>query len=234
LNEERTVYQVVQACLDYADDVLVVDGGSEDRTCEVAASNGARVACLGRRGKGLAVQYAIDTEDAEILVFIDADGSHCPADIPMLLDPIISGEAELVIACRFTGGSDELENDGGHFVRSLGTRALHALVNACLRVDLTDIQNGFRAIRTDVARDLDLREPGFCIEQEMAIKCLRKGYRVINVPSYEYRRLYGKSRLCLWRVAPRCIWNAAVLLMGSIPSNTVNSRLGCCGVRRQG
>lgn len=225
LNEEKTVGNVIKGCLNYVNDVLVIDGSSKDGTCETASSCGARVVQLRQRGVGHAFQYAIATENADVLLFIDADGSHCPTDIPRLLAPIIRGGADLVVASRVTGGSDELDSDLWHLPRALGTKWIQALVNICFHVKLTDIQNGFRAVKTTVAKELGLREQGFCIDQEMAIRCLSKGFRITNIPSHEYRRCYGKSRLCLWRVAPRCLWNLAVLLMGHLFSNSTKLRL---------
>ncbi|MDO8589605.1 MAG: glycosyltransferase family 2 protein [Armatimonadota bacterium] len=216
LNEEKSIARVVRGCLDHADEALVIDGGSTDRTRAAAHEAGARVVSLERRGKGLATRHAIATADSEILVFIDADGSHCPKDIPALTEPIARGDADLVIGSRATGGSDELDRDHGHLLRALGSRAILMLVNAVFGTRLTDMQNGFRAVRTDVARDLGLREDGFCIEQEMVIRCLSKGYRVTNTPSHEYRRLYGKSRLRLWPFAPKCAWNLISLLTHSL------------------
>ncbi len=214
LNEVQTVGEVVKGSLKFVDDVLVVDGGSEDDTCKVAVSSGARCVCVGRVGKGVAVRYAIATAEADVLVFIDGDGSHDPGDIPLLLEPIIRGEADLVIGSRLSGGSDELQDGRGHLIRALGTRALQALVNARFRTRLTDIQNGFRAVQTQVARNLGLGERGFCVDQEMSLRCLRKGYPVANVPSHEFHRRYGKSHLNLWTAWPRFVWNAIALLFG--------------------
>jgi glycosyltransferase involved in cell wall biosynthesis len=214
LNEEKTVAAVVQRCLPYATEVWVVDGGSEDGTCEAAARGGARIVQVNRRGKGLAYQAAIAQADADILVFVDADGSHRPEDIPRLLAPILREEADLVIASRVTGGSDELYGQLDHLPRVLLMKIQRYLVNGCLGSRLTEIQNGFRAIRTAVAREFRLQERGFEIEQEMAIRSLRMGYRVANVPSHEDRRLFGRSRLRLWRVAPRGAWRTMVLLLG--------------------
>ena len=208
LNEERTIGWVVRSCLEHVDEVLVVDGGSRDQTCEVAQASGARLLRLGCRGKGLAERAGIREVDSGLLVFIDADGSHRPRDIPRLLEPILRGEADLVIGCRVTGGSDELDGQLDRLPRAIGCRLVQACVNLCLGVRLTDIQNGFRCIRAGVARSLPIRHLGFAFDQEMSIRCLRMGYRVVNVPSHEDRRLYGKSRLCLW--------NAVTLLLGAL------------------
>jgi glycosyltransferase involved in cell wall biosynthesis len=217
IDEEATVAEVVRGCREHVEDVVVVDGGSRDSTTRVAAAAGARVVRLERRGKGFALRHAIAHEEADALVFVDADGSHEPGDIPALVAPIAEGRADLVIASRATGGSDELGRDVGHLIRGLGSRAILAAVNRRFGVDLSDIQNGFRALRTDVARGLGLREAGFCIEQEMAVKCLGDGRRVLNVPSHEFPRRHGRSRLCLWTAWPRFAWSAAVLLLGPTP-----------------
>jgi len=211
LNEAASIGDVIEATLRYVPDVLAMDGGSEDGTSRIAAQAGARVVECLRKGKGHALRQAIADEAADILVFIDADGSHDAADIPRLIEPIARGEVDLVVGSRVPGGSDELDHDPGHAVRALGTHVLQAIVNLRFATHLTDMQNGFRAIRTPVARDLALREPGFCIEEEMVIQCLRRGYRVLNVPSHEYRRRHGRSKLRVWAEGPRFLWTVLSL-----------------------
>jgi len=213
LNEAPSVAEVIRGTLEHVPDVLVIDGGSDDGTCEVAGECGARVVEFPERGKGRALQHTIATEDADILLFIDADGSHDPADIPRLLEPILAGEADLVIGSRITGGSDELDDDRGHLIRALGSNIIQKAINLRFGSDLTDVQNGYRAIRTSVARDLELREPRFCIEQEMAMQCLRRGYRVVNVPAHEYERTHGRSRIRVWAEWPKYVWNAISLTL---------------------
>ncbi|MEZ5397870.1 MAG: radical SAM protein [Bryobacterales bacterium] len=215
LNEVNTVREVVEGCRKHVHEILVIDGGSNDGTQDAAKSSGARVISLDTKGKGAAYQFAIRKGSADVLVFIDGDGSHSPADIPKLVNPILLNQAELVIGSRVLGGSDELYQDPGHLVRIIGTGVLQAFVNWRLNADLSDIQNGFRAIKTTIAQDLNLNEQGFCIDQEMVLKCLRFGYRVLNVPSHEFRRRYGKSKLNLWKSWPKFLWNAGSLVLGS-------------------
>ncbi len=207
LNEAPSVGPIVEGCLPHVDEVVLMDGGSTDGTCEVATDMGARCVVLEMRGKGRAICHAINTEEADILVFIDADGSHDPDDIPRLLAPILSDASDLVIGDRLAGGSDELHGSADHILRFIGSWLIRALINVRFGVHLGDVQNGYRAIRADVARTLDLREPIFTIEQEMAMKALLRSYRVTNVPSHEYRRTHGVSRLSAPRHGWRYVWN---------------------------
>ena len=207
LNEAPSVSPIIEGCLPHVDEVVLMDGASTDSTCEIATKLGARCEVLELRGKGRAICHAINTEEADILVFIDADGSHDPDDIPRLLAPILSDDSDLVIGDRHAGGSDELHGSGDHILRFIGSWLIRALINVRFGTRLGDVQNGYRAIRADVARTLDLREPVFTIEQEMAMKALLRGYRITNVPSHEYRRTHGVSRLSAPRHGWRYVWN---------------------------
>ena len=104
-NEEGLIAEIIEAARPHADEILVVDGHSTDRTREIASEMGARVVLDAGRGKGEALRRSFVEARHEILVFIDADGSHEPKDIPRLVEPILRGEAELVIASRTRGGA---------------------------------------------------------------------------------------------------------------------------------
>jgi len=196
-NEAETLAKVIEDVRRYADDLLVVDGHSADRTAEVARAAGARVVLDGGKGKGDAVRTAMREATGEILVFVDADLSHESSDIPKLLAPIVAGEADLVVGSRPRGGSDEMTGDLDRFIRWLGQQIIMLGINYRYNVRLTDSQNGFRAIRKDVLRDLDLKENITTVEQEMVMKALRKGYRAAEVPSHEYERSAGRSKVSL-------------------------------------
>jgi hypothetical protein len=93
------------------------------------------------------------------------------------------------------GGSDELHGTFNKFVRMIGTNFLALLVNMKWKTKLSDIENGFRAIRRSVFDRIQLRSFGFTIEQEMVMKCLKNQFRVLEVPSHEYERKSGLSKL---------------------------------------
>jgi glycosyltransferase involved in cell wall biosynthesis len=191
----------------FVDEVVVVDGHSTDNTRVIAEREGARVLLDHGKGKGDGIRTAIQQVDTDILVFLDADGSHDPHDIPRLIQPILDDEADLVVGSRGRGGSDELHGDVQKLLRMVGADLILIAINYRWNVRLTDSQNGFRAIRADVARALNLKENITTIEQEMTMKCLKKGYRVSEVPTHEYARRYGKSVIVLRKVWYRYIWS---------------------------
>ncbi|MFQ5963084.1 MAG: glycosyltransferase family 2 protein [Candidatus Scalinduaceae bacterium] len=206
-NEEKTIGEVINTVKSYGDEILVVDGHSTDLTREIAEEQGAKVVLDNGKGKGDGIRVAIEKVSGSIIVFIDADGSHDPQDIPKLLAPILEGNADLVMGSRMTGGSDELHGSIGEVARLLGSVIITLGINYRYGVRLTDYQNGFRAIKTSVARAIGLKEDITTIEQEMAIKCLKKGFAVTEVPTHEYKRKYGDSRINLRKVWYRYIYS---------------------------
>jgi len=206
-NEEATVGRVIESSAPHCDELLLIDGNSSDSTREIAEAHGVAIFRDAGRGKGDGIRKAIEVASGESLVFIDADGSHDPEDIPDLTAPILAGQADLVVGSRWTGGSDELGGDIGKFIRSTGSSIITLSINYRWGVRLTDSQNGFRAISTQAARAVTLRENIFTIEQEMIMECLRRGFRVLEVPTHEYRRESGDSQIVVWKVGHRYVWS---------------------------
>lgn len=205
-NEEGLIGEIVDSVRPYGE-VLVVDGHSTDRTREIAQQHGARVVLDGGKGKGQAIRQSLRDATTEILVFIDADGSHDPRDIPALVAPIAAGEADLVIASRGRGGSDELHGTIEHLIRYVGSQLIMLAINYRWNVRLTDSQNGFRAIRRDVGLALNLRSNLTTIEQEMLMRALKLGYRVGEIASHEYERRWGVSKVVVWKLWSAYLWS---------------------------
>ena len=200
-NEAPSIATVVQRCHGFAKDVIVVDGRSTDGTAEVAAGVGATVIVESSPGKGSALRTAIPKVRTEVVVVIDADGSHDPEDIPRLVEPIRAGTADHVSASRLMGGSSELHGGFDEFCRLAGSAFVTAWINVRFGTRLSESQNGFRAIRTSVLRQLGLRERTTTIEQEMIMKTLMRGFRMAEVPSHEHARVHGQSHIRVWRAA---------------------------------
>ena len=208
-DEEGLIGEIIDAVRPHADEILVIDGHSTDRTRAIAVEKGARVVLDGGRGKGEALRRSFAEARGQILVFIDADGSHEPNDIPRLVAPIRRGEAELVIASRTRGGSDELHGTVEQLLRYIGSQLIMLVINYRWRVRLTDSQNGFRAIRRDVALALDLKSDLTTIEQEMLMRALKRRCRVVEVASHEYERRWGVSKVRVWRLWWAYLWSLA-------------------------
>jgi dolichol-phosphate mannosyltransferase len=206
-NEEGAIAEILDAVRPYANEILVIDGHSTDGTREIAAARNARVLLDAGRGKGEALRRSFSAASHEILVFIDADGSHDPHDIPKLLAPIRRNEAEMVIGSRTRGGSDELHGTAEQLLRYVGSQLIMLAINYRFGVRLTDSQNGFRAIRKDVAAALGARANLTTIEQEMLMRALKRGCRVVEVPTHEFERKCGVSKVSVWRLWLAYLWS---------------------------
>lgn len=207
LDEARTIGAVIDGARAHGDEVLVLDGGSRDETPALAAGRGARVVKDGGGGKGKAIRLAATEARGDVIVFLDADGSHDPADIPRLLAPIRRGEADHVTGSRLLGGSSELHGGFDEFLRLAGSAFITACINWKFGVRLSDSQNGFRAIRRDTLLALALRSDSTTIEQEMIGRTLTLGGRMAEVPAHEHARKAGESHVDPVRDAPRYLWS---------------------------
>jgi dolichol-phosphate mannosyltransferase len=205
-NEAGLIGEIVDSVRAYGE-VLVIDGHSTDATREIAQAHGARVVLDAGRGKGQAIRQSLRDATTDIIVFIDADGSHDSKDIPALVAPIAAGTADLVIASRGRGGSDELHGTIGQFIRYVGSQLIMLAINYRWGVRLSDSQNGFRAIRRDVGLALDLKSNLTTIEQEMLMRALKRGYRVSEIASHEYERRWGTSKVVVWKLWWAYLWS---------------------------
>jgi len=207
LNEAATVGGIIRRCRRYADEIVVIDGHSKDKTREIAEDIGAKVVLDHKKGKGEALRYSVSHVTGDIIVFIDADGSHNPDDIPKLIQPIVDNTADHVSGSRLIGGSSELHGGFDECFRLMGSSFITACINWKFDVKLSESQNGFRAIRTKVIKQLELRENITTIEQEMIIKTLKRGFRMAEVPTHEKKRVAGYSKIRLKKVWFRYVYS---------------------------
>jgi glycosyltransferase involved in cell wall biosynthesis len=180
-NEENYVANVVLGARRFADDVVVIDDGSDDNTAEVARAVGASILSHGiRRGYGECIKSCFNLmkqRNADVLVTIDADGQHVPDEIPRLLIPIINGEAEVVIGSRFLGEKTNIPS-----YRKFGINLITFLCNFCSQVKYTDAQSGFRAYSKEVLEKVNIKGKGMGASVEVLINLREKGFRIKEVP----------------------------------------------------
>ncbi|MCL6481408.1 MAG: glycosyltransferase family 2 protein [Firmicutes bacterium] len=173
--------------------VVVVDNGSRDRTAEVALRRGACVVQEPRRGYGSACLAGIAAlrREVDVVVFMDADGSDDPADLPHLLEPIERGAADLVIGSRVLG-----QREAGALTpqQRIGNAVATALLRLLFDIRATDL-GPFRAIRRSALERLALCEPDFGWTIAMQIRAHQAGLRVVEIPVRYRRRRAGRSKI---------------------------------------
>jgi glycosyltransferase involved in cell wall biosynthesis len=179
-NEELTVRQVVegfQAELPEAE-IYVYDNNSTDRTVEIARQAGARIGIERRQGKGFVVQTMFREVEADVYVMVDGDGTYPPAGVHALLQPVLVGEADMVVGSRLTATSES------EFKRlnRIGNRFFLRTINFIFKRDLSDILSGYRVFNREFAKSIPLFGGGFETETELTIKALARGYRIVELP----------------------------------------------------
>lgn len=200
-DEEAAVGQVVRrvpaTVCGRAVRCLVVDDGSADATCAVAAAAGAEVVSFDEhRGLGAAVRHGLAAGVAAgacVVAFCDADGEYAPEELSRLVAPILAGEADYVVGSRFAGRIRRM-----HAHRRLGNRVLTAVLGFVARTPISDGQSGYRALSTAAAAEAEIIHD-FNYAQVLTLDLLGKGFRYAEVPiSYGFRE-NGRSFVRLGR-----------------------------------
>lgn len=199
--EQETIRQVIELIPDFVDEVIIIDG-STDQTIQRAKSTERKIRVIEQKsgGKGTALRLGFEAVSREILVTLDADLSHDPRAISALIKELVEGNHDLVVGSRFLGHSFDMTP-----LRLI----LNELVNLTLRllfeVNVTETQNGFRAIKKEAVGKMKLRSDGFPIETEMMIKAAKQGFSISEIPIIEYKRKKGTSKLNIFRLGYRIV-----------------------------
>ena len=197
-NEAQTIDDVItrlkatmqKTGLEY--ELIVVDDCSTDRSLELSRNQKARVYSLKQHmGKGYALRVGFLKAKGEIIATIDSDGSHRPEELPLLLSPLLQGQADFIIGSRYL--SNKLTS--AKKLNAIGVRLFNALIEVLTRTRVTDSQSGYRVMKSGILKASRLASSGYEIESEMLVKTARKGFRVKEVPISFEQRTYGRSRL---------------------------------------
>ncbi|HEX3350969.1 MAG TPA: glycosyltransferase family 2 protein [Acetobacteraceae bacterium] len=224
LNEAETIGAVVREIpRTVAREIIVADSGSRDGTPDIARAAGARVVSLAERGYGRACLAAADAADpaCDILVFLDGDGADRGDLMHLLVDPIVTGTHDFVIASRTRG---EREAGSMHWHQVLAGRVAGAGMGVLYDVRYSDMC-AYRAIRREALRKLDMREMTYGWNIEMQMKAARAGLRVLEVPMPYRRRAGGTSKVAgSLRGTMRASWRIAATFVRVAQQSRVEER----------
>lgn len=199
-NEEETIVPVLTRVFESIPDVhevLVVDDASRDATaerCRAFAERESRVRLLRHgenRGKTAALRTAFAETRGDVIVVQDADLEYDPQEIPSLIEPILEGKADVCLGSRF------LVRKAGrvlYFRHFLANKFLTFLSNVLTDLNLTDVETGYKAARSDILRFMIIESTGFGFEIEFVAKCRKLGTRMYEVPISYYGRTYAEGK----------------------------------------
>ena len=205
---ERTMHAVVAQrdrlqALGLGLEIVAVDDASRDATHERLqhlANGGMQGLVIARhaenRGKGAAIRTAREHATGDVAIIQDADLEYDPAEIPVMIKPILDGQADAVVGTRFGGG-------GAHrvlyFWHRVGNQALTLLSNMFTNLNLTDMEVGYKAFTMGAFRLMHLTNDRFGIEPEIVARLSQMGARVYEVPISYYGRTYAEGKKITWR-----------------------------------
>jgi glycosyltransferase involved in cell wall biosynthesis len=184
-NEERMIAKVVLEARKFVDWVIVCDDGSNDLTAEIAERLGADVIRHEKNlGYGAALRSLFEKAQelgADAMVTLDGDGQHNPSEIPMLMEPVLHGKADVAIGSRFLGTLND--SNGVPEFRRLGIRVITKLTGAVLNHGLSDAQSGFRVYGLKALQCLNMHEDGMGVSIEALLEARKQGLTIVEIPA---------------------------------------------------
>lgn len=192
LNEATCIAQTLSEIPKGAiDEVIVVDGHSQDGTAEIVRNLGYKVVMQKSKGYGGGFSEGVEAATGDVVILMDADGSHNPADIPLLLDKIKEGY-DYVLAVRYVPGQ---HSDDDTLIRHTGNMLFTFLVNLIHKIFISDALYLYTAIRKDKFHLIKPKSYGFEYCVEILIRAHKAGLKIAQVPSVERMRVGGESKV---------------------------------------
>ncbi len=199
-------------------EIVVVDDASSDGTRELLRQLATRtdpplrlIEHAENQGKGAALRTGFEHADGDIVLVQDADLEYNPRDYPVLLQPILDGEADVVYGSRFLGGPHRVL----FFWHYVGNRFLTTMSNMLTDLNLSDMETCYKVFRAEVIQGMKLVSDRFGIEPEITAKVAKAGVRIYEVPISYHGRTYAEGKKIGWRDGVSAIW--AILRYNLLP-----------------
>ena len=209
-NERSTVAELLRRVLavPVSKEIIVVDDASTDNSAEIVEAMARteptiRLIRQGKnQGKGAALRRGFDEARGEIVIVQDADLEYEPKEYPLLLQPILDGDADVVYGSRFVGHPRRVML----YWHTLGNSFLTWLSNITTNLNLTDMETCYKAFRREVIQSIHLESNRFGFEPEITAKVARRGYRIYEVPISYHGRDYWEGKKIGWKDGVSAIW----------------------------
>jgi len=179
-NEAKTIGQVVREASEFVNDILVIDDGSVDKTAQIAEEAGGKVIKHSTNlGKGMALRTGFDyvsQKGYDLIATMDSDGQHQPSDLPRFIDYFKNNKPDIIIGARI---HDRIKMPRH---RRFNNWLVSSIGSALCGQEVKDFQSGFRLIRTEVLRSVELHTERYETESELLIKAGRIGFKIQSIP----------------------------------------------------
>ena len=212
-NEHKTIDQIVNKILSQnkiEKEIIIIDDCSTDGTKEILQKNiNSKVDKIiyneKNFGKGFCIKKGVNISTGQIVLIQDADLEYDPSDYNKILKPIFEGNADVVYGSRFVGSEEKRVLFYWH---SVGNYLLTTLSNIFSNLNLTDMENCYKAFKSDLIKSINLEEERFGFEPEITAKIAKKKIRIFEVGIKYFGRTYSEGKKITWRdgfSALRCI-----------------------------